>query len=69
MRVRACYDPADPRVAVLPFDIRIWFSSGMILLVAGLILFIGGMLWWHAEKPIEMPSRLPPPAGPAPDGK
>jgi hypothetical protein len=57
VRVRACYDPADPRIAVLPFDIRIWFSSGMIVLIAGLILFIGGMLWWHADRPIEMPRR------------
>ncbi|HAT09162.1 MAG TPA: hypothetical protein DCS97_00870 [Planctomycetes bacterium] len=70
VRVRACYDPLDPRIAVLPFDIRIWFASGMIALVAGLILFIGGMLWWHAERPIEMPRRsagdgaVGPPASP-----
>ncbi len=69
--IRIWYDPADPKIIVLPFQFLpgAWFNSqvpypfgfgtffipGMLLLSGCAGLFVGILLWWHANKPIELP--------------
>jgi Na+/melibiose symporter-like transporter len=55
------YDPARPQTVVFPATFATWFVPLMITLFGLFNTYIGAMMAWHANRPIELP---PPPAAP-----
>ncbi|MGC9451346.1 MAG: MFS transporter [Oceanipulchritudo sp.] len=53
--VRIFYNPDNPEEAIIPGDISIWFLSGLFVLFGGIGATFGGILVYHARKPIAMP--------------
>jgi hypothetical protein len=53
--VRVFYNPDNPEEAIIPGDISIWFLSGLFVLFGGIGATFGGILVYHARKPIAMP--------------
>jgi hypothetical protein len=49
------YDPRDPRMVVFPLIIGTWFAGGVMTFVGLLAVFIGSVLLYWANKPIELP--------------
>lgn len=59
------YDPKDPQNVVFPLTVSTWFAAG-VLLVAGLACtLIGAVLYYWADKPIELPHIRPPAPNPS----
>lgn len=63
--IKLWYDPAHPQQVIIPFQFLpgTWFPfgfgtffiPGMFFLFGAAGLFVGLLLWYHANKPIEMP--------------
>jgi hypothetical protein len=49
------YDKANPHYVALPLELGTWFMPGMLLLFGALGIFMGLLLWRHANRPIQMP--------------
>lgn len=54
-----CYDPAHPEIVVFPLIISTWFAPGMLAIVGLAVMLIGFVLYYWANKPIELP-HVPP---------
>ncbi len=52
---RIWYDRDNPMRIAMPLMFGTWFMPGMLALFGVLGTFMGLMLWWYANKPIEMP--------------
>jgi hypothetical protein len=58
------YDPGQPAIVVFPGIISTWFAPGVLVFVGFLAMFIGSVLLYWADKPIELPhlsAASPPP--------
>ncbi len=53
--IQVWYPQNEPSRIVFPWMLGTWFMPGMLALFGFLGTFMGLMLWWHANKPIEMP--------------
>jgi len=49
------YDPAHPETVVFPWLISTWFVAGVLTLVGLAGTIIGAVLWYWANKPVELP--------------
>jgi len=53
--VFSIYDPAHPETVVFPWLISTWFVAGVLTLVGLAGTIIGAVLWYWANKPVELP--------------
>lgn len=53
--VRVWYDPGDPKSVTLPLELSTWFLPGALGFFGLLTMFVGAVLAYYANKPIEMP--------------
>ena len=60
--VRVWYDPARPQTVFFPAMFATWFIPMMVALFGLFNTYVGALLAYHANKPIELP---PPPVDPA----
>jgi hypothetical protein len=56
-----CYDPAHPETVVFPLIISTWFAPGMLVIIGLAVMIIGSVLYYWANKPIELPHITPAP--------
>jgi hypothetical protein len=49
------YDPRNPGSVVFPLTVSTWFAEGVFVIAGLLCLFIGIVLTYWADKPIELP--------------
>lgn len=49
------YDRKDPTRIALPLQFGTWFLPGMLAMFGVIGFGMGMLLWWHANRPIEMP--------------
>jgi len=53
--IRLWYDARNPERILLPLQFGTWFLPGMLALFGVLAVTMGGLLRFHANRPIEMP--------------
>jgi hypothetical protein len=58
------YDARHPDDVVFPWIISTWFAAGVLILIGLLAMIVGSILFYWANRPIELPHLPPPPKPP-----